>query len=139
MRQNETHDLTGRLIQVLRELKERGVSQVEIAQRLGLSKTAISNWKMGAVQNLKHENLYGFEDIYGYSARWIATGKGPKMVAQVQEQAAQYVISKKVASGELLDISRLSSKAKSALEATVRAFDDDPDCPQESSLESSRV
>ena len=120
--------LTDRLVEVAKELADQGVDQTEIGRRVGVSKSAVSKWLDGTVKNLKLDNLYALEEAFGYSAHWLATGHGPKHIDEVRQQAAAYVIAKKVEAGELLDISNLPEKAKGLLQATLRAFDDSTDC-----------
>lgn len=45
----------------------------------GVSPTAITYWERGDTKNLRNEHLFALEKCTGYSARWIVTGKGPKL------------------------------------------------------------
>lgn len=55
-----------------------GLSKSELARKLGLSRASVSAWEAGAVKNLKNEHLFTLSRITGYSAQWVATGRGPK-------------------------------------------------------------
>jgi transcriptional regulator with XRE-family HTH domain len=114
-----------RIDEILKELKKtRDISPAQIARQIGVDKGAVSKWVSGATKNMKNHHLFLFEDLYGYSARWIATGEGPRMVSAVREQAAEYVIRERVAQGELLDIAELPTKARSVLRAAIHAFEE---------------
>lgn len=116
-------DIADRLTQITSELKaKRQINRTAFASSLNVSKSVVSKWCAGEVANLKHAHLYAIERLYGYSARWIALGEGPKTVAEVAQAAAKAVIAEHIERGDLLDISALSPDAKLALRATVSAF-----------------
>lgn len=56
-------------------LKETGLTQSELAKRIGVSKTTITFWKTG-VNKLSGENLMALAKALRCSARWLATGEG---------------------------------------------------------------
>jgi transcriptional regulator with XRE-family HTH domain len=58
----------------------------ELAKKVGVSRSAIYQWLGGNSKNLKLENLFSFAEATGYSARWIATNKEPKIEAEPAEQ-----------------------------------------------------
>lgn len=63
----------------IKEARESAkLSKSELARAMGLSRASISAWETGQVKNLKNEHLFNLSRITGFSARWIATGKGPK-------------------------------------------------------------
>lgn len=62
---------------------ESGFSQEALGDRVGVSKGAVSQWESGNTKNLKMENLFGIEDVTGYSAKWLAVGKGEKKLADL--------------------------------------------------------
>ncbi|MGY6214957.1 helix-turn-helix domain-containing protein [Methylolobus aquaticus] len=102
--------------------RERGMTRERVATALNVSKSAVSKWEGGQTKNLKNEHLFLFEDRFGYSARWIATGQGPQRAADVREVMCRDYLADKLTSGDMIDISALPPEAKSALEATVDAF-----------------
>lgn len=55
-----------------------GLNKSELARRLGVSRATVTAWEVGAVHNLKHEHLFELSKLTGFSARWLATGEGPK-------------------------------------------------------------
>lgn len=112
-----------RISYILSEIKaERGISATAFADAIGVSKGAVSKWASGETANLKNEHLFSIEEKFGYSARWIAAGKGPQMLVELQEEAAGYIIRQRIETGQLLDISQVPGAAKSALRATLSAF-----------------
>ena len=63
----------------IKEARESAkLSKSELARAMGLSRASISAWETGAVKNLKNEHLFNLSRITGFSARWLATGQGPK-------------------------------------------------------------
>lgn len=132
-------DVAERITLMLHELKvQRGINQSQVAQALGLKKSAVNKWASGATSSPTAENLFMLEDLFGYSARWLATGEGPRYAAQVREKAAEYAIHEKVENGDLLDLSALPAKARTVVRATVHALeqpeDDDPVNPKAAAL-----
>jgi len=65
-----------------------GLTQDAFGQKIGVSKAAVCKWTTGVVKNLRNNHLFAIEDNFGYSARWIATGKGPKKALSTYETAS---------------------------------------------------
>lgn len=59
-------------------LDEDQRSQADLARLIGVSRATLNDWKRGRTKNLKMENLFAIADAFGVSARWLATGSGPK-------------------------------------------------------------
>lgn len=115
-------DIAQRLTTITEDLKqERRMTRAAFAASLNVSKSVVSKWCAGEVANLKHVHLYAIERLYGYSARWIALGEGPRTTAELADALARDVIAKKMANGELLDISDLSPAAQKALRMMAEA------------------
>ena len=53
-------------------------SQAEFGAPLGVEGAAVSAWELGKTRSPTAANLFRIEDVYGFSARWIATGDGPE-------------------------------------------------------------
>lgn len=51
-------------------------TQVDLANRIGITKSAVGQWKNGHVKNIRPDNLYSLAKATGFSAEWIGTGKG---------------------------------------------------------------
>ena len=64
-----------------------GLSDAEIARRIGCERPAVAQWKTGATKDLKNDNLFALADLTGYEARWIATGEGPMRKADSEDEA----------------------------------------------------
>lgn len=54
-------------------------TQVEIAAACGVTKATVNDWMQGRTRNIRPENLFALADALGVSARWLATGKGPRI------------------------------------------------------------
>lgn len=69
-----------RVAWVLEDLKERGAveSQVTFGKKIGVSGQAVGQLILGKSKSFTPDRLFAIEDVFGYSARWIATGKGAK-------------------------------------------------------------
>lgn len=52
-------------------------NQTSAAKAIGVTRGAVSQWKLGDVKRIRPENLFPLARITGYSAEWIATGTGP--------------------------------------------------------------
>jgi transcriptional regulator with XRE-family HTH domain len=61
----------------LKEAVENGpLNMNEIAERLGVARTSVLNWKRRGLINI--DNLKGIAELTGYRFWWLAFGEGPK-------------------------------------------------------------
>lgn len=60
-------------------LAKAGISVAHAARELEITRPAIDQWIDGRTLNIKNELLFKLADITGHSARWIATGTGPRI------------------------------------------------------------
>lgn len=88
-----------------------GLTQVELAKRVGVSKGAVSQWEADDVKNLRLPNLFAMADATGFSARWIGTGEGPEKPEQapLTPQGFDLQISE-LSSNELAALLRLAAE-----------------------------
>jgi transcriptional regulator with XRE-family HTH domain len=70
--------------------EQSGLSYEAFGKKLGVSKQAVSNWISGDIKDLRMERLFKIEDEFGYSARWLATGKGPMQAGQIEDRHSKY-------------------------------------------------
>lgn len=56
--------------------KAAGLSQGELARRIGISRAAVSQWENGTIQSLDMANLFAVADLCNINARWLALGTG---------------------------------------------------------------
>ena len=89
-------------------LEEQKVSAAELARRVNLSRSAVSQIINGETKAPKPENLFAIADALGYEARWLATGKGPRRKSDTDQ--------------DILDLSGLSSESKSQIRKIVSTF-----------------
>lgn len=61
-------------------MKDMDARPADLAKVVGVSPAAIHQWLSGASKGPKPENLFLAADHLGVSARWLATGAGPKRV-----------------------------------------------------------
>jgi len=72
----------------LKEAVEQGpLNMNEIAERLGVARTSVLNWKRRGSINL--DNLKGIAELTGYRFWWLAFGEGPKTYADAEDPSAQ--------------------------------------------------
>lgn len=63
------------------EIVAAGYKKSAIARAAGKSAAAVTQWISGETKEIKADSAAGIQAVTGFSAVWIATGKGPKMVA----------------------------------------------------------
>ncbi len=68
----EYEDVLGRLKQLS---KERGLSQADLAQALGVTRAAVGNWWQGA-RRMRWESLAAWADLLGYELMLSRTEVG---------------------------------------------------------------
>lgn len=73
-------------------LRESGLQVEAAASRLGINRQAIYQWIDGRTKNIKNEYLFGFADITGFSARWIATGEGSQRPPRYEDRRVQHAL-----------------------------------------------
>lgn len=56
------------------------LTQDQLAAKIGVTKSAVSQWENGNVENLRPTNLFALEEATAFSARWFITGKGPQKI-----------------------------------------------------------
>lgn len=72
----------------LKEAVEKGpLNMNEIAERLGVARTSVLNWKRRGSINL--DNLRGIAELTGYRFWWLAFGEGPKTYGEADELPPQ--------------------------------------------------
>lgn len=78
----QTMDMSDSITQRIQEAyaaaKADGLSQAELARRVGVSKQAVGDWLKGRVTEIRPDNLYALADALQVEARWLATGKGSR-------------------------------------------------------------
>ena len=60
--------------------RETSLTGTKLGQLAGVSKSAISKIMVGKSHNLKLDHLFKLSDGTGYSAEWIAIGRGNKKI-----------------------------------------------------------
>lgn len=76
------------LAERIREAIQRsGKTQAQIATETGKSPGAVTQWLDGTTKSLRADTAAALEQATGYSAGWLVTGKGPKLIANVPNVA----------------------------------------------------
>jgi len=63
---------------VAKAIRESGLQKKQVAAACGVSNSAITQWINGDSKSLRPENLFALAELTGFSARWLAIGKGPE-------------------------------------------------------------
>lgn len=71
---------------ILAARKAAGLSQEAVAERLGISKAAVSHWETGDTKDLKLPNLFGLARILHVEPQWLATGEGPRATRRSENE-----------------------------------------------------
>lgn len=66
-------ELSDRIAYVIRRFDG---TQVELANAIGITKSAVGQWKNGHIKYIRPENLFALAKATGFSAEWLGTGKG---------------------------------------------------------------
>ena len=74
-------------------IKEKEITQAEVATRLDVTQGAVSGWCNGAVP--RGDQLYRLALFFGVSMEWLMTGQGAKTPEEVLEMAVSFAYGKK--------------------------------------------
>ena len=107
--------------------KAAGISQSRLAQILGVTRSACSQWESAQGTTPRRERLEQLASLLGVSYEWLATGvkaKGEKLAFSIKEEApSPYKPAMTRDQEELLRLySALSVKARLALMEFLRAM-----------------
>ena len=92
-----------------------GYNGPQLAEKIGVSKQAISAIESGKTKQPKPEHLLAIADATGFELRWLISEKGPS--------------TRKEATLGKLDITGLSTANQAAIRAALHAFSEQDDCP----------
>lgn len=72
--------------------KQTGLIQSELAAKIGISRSAVSQIESGKTMNLKSSTLVALERLSGISGRWVITGKGdPKAGPRLSDEDSEQI------------------------------------------------
>ena len=60
--------------------KQAGFSQAALAEKLGVDRSAVSQWERQTPACPTFSHLVGIATATGVSFEWLATGRGPRMI-----------------------------------------------------------
>jgi len=67
---------------IKQERTRLGLTQEELSKKIGVdSKSIISKWENGGVEDVYASNLFSLADVFNVSARWLLTGEGPREIS----------------------------------------------------------
>ena len=72
----------------IQEVIKAGFTRTQIAKAAGKSQGAVTQWISGDAKELKSDSAAGIQALTGFSAVWLATGKGPRMAADISNVSA---------------------------------------------------
>lgn len=67
----------------IQEVIKAGFTRTQIAKAAGKSQGAVTQWLSGDTKELKSDSAAGIQALTGFSAVWLATGKGPRMASDI--------------------------------------------------------
>ena len=68
----------------IEEVMAAGYSASQLARAAGKTPSTVTHWITGATKTIKADSAAGIEGLTGFSAVWIATGRGSKRVNNVE-------------------------------------------------------
>ena len=75
------------LAQRIHRLREaRNLSQQQLADRLNISRVAVTKWESGQTENMKIDNLLALSDFFGLSIDELITGKRPETASSLSKE-----------------------------------------------------
>ena len=97
----------------LREVMEgAGLKKLQFAHAAGVSSGAVTQWLDGTTKAIKSNKAAALQAATGYSAVWIATGVGEKLVATAPARQDEQVTPGAMEIAALYDMIPLASRIK---------------------------
>lgn len=59
-----------------------GMSQTDLASRVGVQRSAVSHWERSPARNPSIANMQRVAEVTGVHFEWLATGRGPMSVSE---------------------------------------------------------
>ena len=69
---------------IAKAIRDSGKKKSEIADLVGVSTAAVTQWESRETKTLKAENLMALAKATGRSPQWLATGEGPETPSNVE-------------------------------------------------------
>ena len=85
---------------IQRARKEAGITQQQLADACGISRSAVALWETGDTQAIKSEHIFKAARALNKNAEWLATGAGPEqpngvlreIIAALPDESAQQAL-----------------------------------------------
>ena len=65
----------------IQALIDAGFTRTQIAKAAKKSQSAVTQWLSGDTKELKSDSAAGIQAVTGFSAVWLATGQGPRLIS----------------------------------------------------------
>lgn len=76
---------TGEIIKSLR--KEKKMTQEELADYIGVQKSAVAKWETGRTRNIKRETIHALAVLFGVQPSYLLDGEGERLMLNADEIA----------------------------------------------------
>lgn len=70
-------------------IEASGKSKAEIARACNITQASINHWMTGKTRSLRAETALALEQITGFSAVWLTSGRGPKLAEHTSQEPRQ--------------------------------------------------
>lgn len=67
-------------------LDSTGKRDAHLSKETGISRSAFAQWRNGSIKSLKADSAIALEKATGYSAEWLATGRGNKRIFEINSE-----------------------------------------------------
>ena len=76
---------TGEIIKSLR--KEKKMTQEDLADYIGVQKSAVAKWETGRTKNIKRETIHALAVLFGVQPSYLLDGEGERLMLNADEIA----------------------------------------------------
>lgn len=76
---------TGEIIKSLR--KEKKMTQEDLADYIGVQKSAVAKWETGRTRNIKRETIHALAVLFGVQPSYLLDGEGERLMLNADEIA----------------------------------------------------
>lgn len=103
-------------------MADLNIDQAGLARLAEVTQASVSQWLHGPTKTMAPGPAFAIQRKSGWSAEYLLTGKGPKKMDQIRERDAEYVIERRIAAGELLDMRDICDEQRSICRRVLDAI-----------------
>jgi len=85
------HTITDRLVEVFAAAERDGLTQADLARRVGVTRATVNDWLKGRAVSIKPPHLFALADALGIEPRWLATGQGPRECTRMSAEQRRLI------------------------------------------------